>query len=197
MKTVLIAYKSGNIRSVQFALERLGCNAVLSSDPEEIRSADKIIFPGVGEAASAMQQLKAKKLDQLIPELKQPVLGICLGMQLMCAHSEEGDTNALHIFPVEVKKFSSPDPNEFKIPQMGWNTIGKLKGPLFNGIPEESFVYYVHSYYAALCTETSATTNYIQPFSAALMKNNFYGVQFHPEKSGAVGESIIRNFLQL
>lgn len=197
MKTVLIAYKSGNIRSVQFALERLGCNAVLSSDPEEIRSADKIIFPGVGEAASAMEQLKSKKLEQLIPELKQPFLGICLGMQLMCTHSEEGDTKGLGIFPVEVKKFSSPDPNSFKIPQMGWNTISKFKGPLFNGIPDESFVYYVHSYYAAICNETAAVTDYIQPFSAALMKNNFYGVQFHPEKSGTVGESIIRNFLQL
>lgn len=196
MKIVLIAYNAGNTRSVLFALERLGVHAVVSGEPEEILSADKVIFPGVGEASSAMEHLRSTGLDRLIPQLKQPVLGICLGMQLLCRHSEEGDTEALGIFDVEVKKFVSPDP-AFKIPQMGWNTIADLKGPLFTGIPENAYVYYVHSYYAALCESTSAVTDYILPYSGALSKNNFHAVQFHPEKSGVAGELILRNFLNL
>jgi glutamine amidotransferase len=196
MKIVLISYNAGNTRSVLFSLERLGIHATVSADPEEIRSADKVILPGVGEASSAMQHFSQTGLDKLIPSLKQPVLGICLGMQLLCRHSEEGDTKALGIFDVEVKKFVSADP-AFKIPQMGWNTIASLKGPLFNGIPENAYVYYVHSYYASLCESTSAVTDYILPYSGALSKNNFHAVQFHPEKSGVAGELILRNFLSL
>lgn len=196
MKIVLINYNAGNTRSVLFALERLGIHATLSENADEIRSADKIIFPGVGEASSAMQHLKERKLDLLIPELKQPVLGICLGMQLLCKHSEEGDTKALGIFPVEVKKFQPADP-ALKIPHMGWNTITELKGPLFKDIPENSYVYYVHSFFAERCEYTTALTDYVQLYSGALSKDNFHAVQFHPEKSGVAGEFILRNFLSL
>ncbi len=196
MKVILLDYNAGNVRSVSFALERMGITPVVSGDAAEISSADKIIFPGVGEASSAMKRLRESKLDTLIPALKQPVLGICLGMQLMCAHSEEGDTRGLGIFPAKVRKFEFGD-NTFKVPQVGWNTIASLKGPLFKGVPEHAYVYYVHSFYAELCAETCAVTDYIQPYSAALSKDNFYAVQFHPEKSGVAGEFILRNFLAL
>jgi imidazole glycerol-phosphate synthase subunit HisH len=196
MKVILLDYNAGNVRSVSFALERMGIAPVVSNDPAEIASADKIIFPGVGEASSAMERLRENHLDRLIPSLTQPVLGICLGMQLLCAHSEEGDTRGLGIFPAKVRKFVSPE-NTFKVPQVGWNTVASLKGPLFEGVPENAYVYYVHSFYAELCDETCAVTDYIQPYSAALSKNNFYAVQFHPEKSGVAGEFILRNFLAL
>jgi glutamine amidotransferase len=198
MDIVIVKYNAGNVTSVDFALRRLGITSIVSSDPEVIAAADKVIFPGVGEASSAMQHLKEEKLDLLILSLKQPVLGVCLGMQLMCRHSEEGDTNCLNIFPVEVRKFvrenNSP---ELKIPHMGWNTISKMSGKLFKGVPENDYVYYVHSYYAEICESTCATTNYIQPFTAALQKDNFYGTQFHPEKSGIAGEFVLRNFFDL
>jgi glutamine amidotransferase len=196
MKFAIINYGSGNIQSVKFALERLGVSSVVTDEADEIKSADKIIFPGVGEASFAMKNLREKKLDVVVRELKQPVLGICLGMQLLCESSEEGNTAGIGVFKTKVKKFQSGDP-QFKIPQMGWNSISGLKGPLFNGIPENSFVYYVHSYYAELCENNSATTNYILSYAAALSKGNFHAVQFHPEKSGLAGERILRNFIEL
>jgi glutamine amidotransferase len=176
-----------------FAIERLGYKAVLSNNPDEIKAADKVIFPGVGEASYAMKMLKESGLDTLIPILKQPVLGICLGMQLMCNYSEEGDTKGLGIFDVDVIKFSS----KVKVPQMGWNNIYNLKSDLFDGIAENEYMYLVHSFYAPICAETIATTNYELEYSSALENENFYGTQFHPEKSGDVGEQILRNFLQL
>jgi len=193
MKIVIINYGAGNIQSIMFAIERLGFKAVLSNDPEEIQQADKVIFPGVGEASSAMQKLKESGLDSLIPTLKQPVLGICLGMQLMCKSSKEGDTKGLGIFDVDVLKFTS----KVKVPQMGWNQIYNLKSDLFIDIPENEFMYLVHSFYAPNCTEAIATTNYELEYASALQKDNFYGTQFHPEKSGAVGEKILDNFLKL
>ena len=196
MKIAIINYNSGNTQSVQFALQRLGFSALVTDNAEEISSSDKVIFPGVGEASSAMKYLKEKKMDELILSLNQPVLGICLGMQLMCRQSEEGNTEGLGIFRVNVKKFVSPS-NEIKVPQMGWNSIAKLKGPLFKDVPENAHVYYVHGYYAELDAYTSAITEYIQPYSAALSYENFHGVQFHPEKSGVAGEFILRNFLNL
>lgn len=189
----IIDYGAGNLQSVLFALERLGFAGIVSNDWNTIKSADKVIFPGVGEASSAMKMLQDSGLDVLIPSLKQPVLGICLGMQLMCKHSEEGNTNGLGIFDVNVVKFS----NEVKVPQMGWNTIYNLKSPLFNGIKENEFMYLVHSYYASLSENTIATTNYEQEYSTALQRDNFFGVQFHPEKSGIFGEQILKNFLNL
>ncbi|HVY73697.1 MAG TPA: imidazole glycerol phosphate synthase subunit HisH [Puia sp.] len=195
MKLVIIKYNAGNIRSVLYALERIGAEAEVTDEPEKIRSADKVIFPGVGEASTAMQYLREHKLDQLIRDLKQPVLGICLGLQLMCLHSEENDTDCLGIFDTQVKRF--PETNGLKIPQIGWNQIGSLKGPLFKGIGEFPYCYFVHSYYAELCDETIAVTEYGNRFSSALGKNNFYGVQFHPEKSAATGEQILTNFIQL
>jgi glutamine amidotransferase len=196
MKVAIIKYNSGNTQSVLFALERLGVNAIVTDDHQEIISADKVIFPGVGEASSAMKYLKEKKLDEVILSLNQPVLGICLGMQLMCRQTEEGNTQGLGIFRVNVKKFISSNP-EMKVPQMGWNSISNLKGPLFKGVPDNAHVYYVHGYYAELDAYTSAVTDYIQPYSAALSYENFHGVQFHPEKSGVAGEFIIRNFIAL
>lgn len=193
MKIVIIDYGAGNIKSIQFAIERLGFQAVLSSNANEITSADKVIFPGVGEAASAMRKLKASNLDTLIPQLKQPVLGICLGMQLLCNYSEEGETKGLGIFDVDVIKFSS----EVKVPQMGWNTLKPLRSQLFEGIKEGEFMYFVHSFYAPLCEDTIASTNYQLRYSSALQKNNFYGVQFHPEKSSAAGSILLQNFLKL
>jgi glutamine amidotransferase len=196
MKTVIIKYNAGNIQSVLYALERIGVSALVTDALDEIQTADKVIFPGVGEASSAMQYLRERKLDELIINLKQPVLGICLGMQLMCTHSTENDTACLGIFEEQVKHFETLD-NTIKVPQMGWNTITELKTPLFNRISENSYAYFVHGYYAAKGKHTIATTNYIQEYSSALNKDNFYGVQFHPEKSALVGEQIIQNFLSL
>lgn len=193
MKIVIINYGAGNIQSILFAIERLGFTAVLSNNPTEIKTADKVIFPGVGEASSAMKMLLESGLDDLIPTLKQPVLGICLGMQLMCNKSEEGNTKGLGIFDVDVIKFSS----KVKVPQMGWNQIYNLKSPLFEGIKEKEYMYLVHSYYAPNCAEAIATTNYELEYASALHKNNFYGTQFHPEKSGDAGEQILGNFLKL
>jgi glutamine amidotransferase len=193
MKIVIINYGAGNIQSIMFAIERLGFKAVLSNNPDEILAADKVIFPGVGEASSAMKKLKESGLDSLIPNLKQPVLGICLGMQLMCKSSKEGNTKGLGIFDVDVIKFTS----KVKVPQMGWNQIYDLKSDLFKGISENEFMYLVHSFYAPNCTESIATTNYELEYASALQKNNFYGTQFHPEKSGAVGEKILENFLKM
>ena len=197
MKTVLIDYNAGNIRSVLFALERLGVKAELSSDPEVIQAADKVIFPGVGEAGSTMDYLRAKKLDQVIVGLKQPVLGICLGMQLLCTDSEEGKTECLGLIPQKVRKFIAQ--NQEKVPHVGWNTVVPHPQPnaLFVKLIEDSYVYYVHSYYVELGPHTIAEPDYINPFSAALRKDNFYATQFHPEKSGGVGEEILKNFLTL
>jgi glutamine amidotransferase len=193
MKLVIIDYGAGNIKSIQFAFKRLGIDAVLSNDISEITNADKIIFPGVGEASSAMRMLDESGLDKIIPSLKQPVLGICLGMQLMCNYSAEGNTRGLGIFNVDVKKFS----NTVKVTQMGWNVVYDLKSDLFKGIKEKEFMYLVHSFYAESCEEAIATTDYEIEYASALQKNNFYGVQFHPEKSGIEGSKILENFLNL
>ncbi len=193
MKIVIINYGAGNIQSIKFAIQRLGYEAVLSDDPKEIKTADKVIFPGVGEASSAMNKLKASGLDTLVPQLKQPVLGICLGMQLMCNHTEEGDTKGLGIFDVDVVRFNSG----VKVPQIGWNQIEALKSPLFEGITEKDHIYLVHSYYAPVTKDTVACTTYGTQYSTALHKDNFYGTQFHPEKSSDVGEKILSNFLNL
>lgn len=189
----IINYGAGNIQSILFAIERLGFTAVLTNNPEEIKTADKVIFPGVGEASYAMKMLKESGLDTLIPTLTQPVLGICLGMQLMCKHTQEGDTDGLGIFDVDVIKFTP----KVKVPQMGWNTIYDLKSDLFKEVAENEYMYLVHSFYAPLCEETIATTDYEVAYSSALENNNFYGTQFHPEKSGDVGEQILKNFLLL
>ncbi|MEM9680045.1 MAG: imidazole glycerol phosphate synthase subunit HisH [Bacteroidota bacterium] len=193
MKLVIINYGAGNIKSIQFAFKRLGIDAVLSDNVEAIRTADKVIFPGVGEASSAMNKLKASGLDAVIPELKQPVLGICLGMQLMCKHTEEGNTEGLGIFDTHVKRFE----NTLKVPQMGWNVIKDLHSPLFEDIKDKDYMYLVHSYYAEHSDETIATTDYGVNYASALRKGNFYGVQFHPEKSGTSGARILQNFLKL
>jgi glutamine amidotransferase len=196
MNIVIIQYNAGNIQSVLYALERLGVTATVTDNMEAIQKADKVIFPGVGEASTAMHYLKERGLDKVIVNLKQPVLGICLGMQLMCAYSAENDTTCLGIFEEQVKLFMPTDVST-KVPQIGWNTIGNLKTNLFTGVSEESYAYFVHGYYAAIGKHTIATTNYVQPYSSALHKDNFYGVQFHPEKSAIVGEQIIQNFLNL
>ncbi len=193
LKIVIIDYGAGNIQSIQFALERLGQKAILSSDWNEIQAADKVIFPGVGEASSAMKKLKISGLNALIPTLTQPVLGICLGMQLMCNSTEESNTHGLGIFDVDIVKFN----NKVKVPQMGWNNIFALKGKLFSGISENEYMYLVHSFYAPKCSDAIAYTDYEQVYASAVQKNNFYGVQFHPEKSGKVGEQILSNFLNL
>jgi len=193
MKLVIIDYGAGNIKSIQFAFKRLGITAVLSSDIDEIKSADKIVFPGVGEASSAMKKLKNTGLDSLIPTLKQPVLGICLGMQLMCKYSEEGATKGLNIFDVDVVRFSSA----VKVPQIGWNQISNLSSPLFKGVKEMEYQYFVHSFYVPSTNQQIATCNYETNYAASLQNNNFYGVQFHPEKSGKAGELILKNFINL
>ena len=192
MKVVVIKYNAGNIRSVLFALERIGVNAIVTDDHDEIRSADRVIFPGVGEASSAMKYLKEKGLDTLISSLKQPVLGICLGMQLMCKHSEENDTECLGIFDQTVRLFPQ---DGFKIPQIGWNNITHLKTNLFKGVSEDAYMYFVHSYYVEKCDNAIALTDYISEYSSAVQKDNFYAVQFHPEKSGEAGQLILENFI--
>jgi len=199
MKVVIIKYNAGNIRSVDFALQRLGVTALITDDHDEIRSADRIIFPGVGEASTTMSFLTAHKLDTLIRNLKQPVLGVCLGLQLMCTHSDEGDITCLGIFPEKVRKFEvlPTDSASFKIPHMGWNSVSGLKTSLFTGINEADYFYFVHSYYATTGPDTAATCDYLVPFSAALQRDNFYATQFHPEKSGATGARILRNFINL
>lgn len=193
MKIVIINYGAGNIQSIKFAIERLGFQAVLSNNVEEIKAADKVIFPGVGEASSAMKKLKESGLDTLVPQLKQPVLGICLGMQLMCKRTEEGQTKGLGIFDVDVIRFQ----NTVKVPQIGWNQIKTLKSGLFKGVEENSFIYLVHSFYAPICKETICETDYGLNYSSGLQKDNFYGLQFHPEKSSEVGAQILKNFLEL
>jgi glutamine amidotransferase len=197
MKIVIIKYNAGNIQSVLFALERIGAEAVVTDNPELIQAADKIIFPGVGEASSAMNYLKERKLDQLIRELKQPVLGVCLGMQLLCKYSEENNTDCIGVFSDTVRKFSPASDQHLKVPQMGWNNIYDLKSKIFEGVEENSYCYFVHGYYAALGETTIAKTDYVQPYSSALHVRNFYGVQFHPEKSAAAGELIYKNFISI
>ena len=192
MKVVIIDYGAGNIQSIRFALERLGATAVLSHDAEEIQKATHVIFPGVGEASSAMEKLCATGLDKVIPTLTQPVLGICLGMQLMCLSSEEGNTKGLGVFDTEVLRFTT----DLNVPHMGWNTVDG-SGNLFLNIPQNSHFYLVHSYYANVCNDTVASCTYDIPFSAALARDNFYGTQFHPEKSGGVGATLLQNFLNL
>lgn len=193
MNLVLVDYKAGNVQSVLFALERLGVQATLSCDAETIQAADKVIFPGVGEASSAMAQLRERNLDKLLPTLKQPFFGVCLGMQLLCQHSEEGDTDLLGIIPLPVKRFET----DLKVPHMGWNQLENMQSPLFAGIADGEHVYYVHSYYVPLSDFTIAQTSYPEPFSAALQYKNFYAAQFHPEKSGPAGAQILQNFLAL
>ena len=203
MKVAVVKYNAGNIYSVLNALRRLGVEPLLTDDPAELRRADRVLFPGQGEARGAMEYLRARGLDEVIRSLTQPVLGICIGQQLMCQHSEEGDTDCLGIFPVDVKRFQ-PVRHEDKVPCIGWNALHDLKSPLFEGLGngqgsmvngQSPYVYFVHSYYVPLCEHTIAVADYIQPYSAALQKGNFFATQFHPEKSGSVGERIIRNFL--
>jgi imidazole glycerol-phosphate synthase subunit HisH len=194
MNVVVVKYNAGNIASVVHALNRIGASVRLSDEVEVIAAAERVVFPGVGEASSAMAYLRSQGLDQVLPRLRQPVLGICLGMQLMCAYTEENDTHGMGIFSPYLKKFSAPS---LAVPHMGWNALSSLKGPLFEGIEEESYVYFAHSYYAPLVAETSSGCSYGTTFSASLEKDNFYGVQFHPEKSAAAGELILRNFLRL
>ena len=193
MKVAIVKYNAGNIHSVRLALQRLGIEPQVTDDPQILKSAQRVIFPGVGEASTAMEYLKVRGLDQVLLQLKQPVLGICLGLQLLCQHSEENNTPGLGLFPVLVKRFPPRD----KVPHMGWNSIENLQSQLFKNVPEGSFVYFVHSYFAEPSPFTIARCNYILPFSAALQKDNFFAVQFHPEKSGKVGEQIFKNFLAL
>ena len=193
MSVVIVNYNAGNVQSVTYALQRLGVEPILSADPDIIRSADKVIFPGVGEASTAMNFLRKQGLDQVIKSLKQPVFGVCLGLQLMCKHSEENDADCLGIFDVQVRKFEP----KLKVPQMGWNNLENMNSSLFADLPEEPYVYYVHSYYAELSEYTVAETEYVNRFSAALQKDNFYALQAHPEKSGKAGEQILHNFLKL
>ncbi len=199
MNIVIIKYNAGNIESVNNALMRLGVQAEITGDHEKIKAADKVIFPGVGEASTTMAFLRKEGLDKLIPSLTQPVLGICLGLQLMCSHSEEGDTPCLGIFEEKVKRFQPEPEMEFvtKVPHMGWNSISQLKSDIFDQSLEEQYVYFVHSFYAAVGEHTAAVCDYINPFSAALHKDNFYATQFHPEKSGPVGAKILENFLKI
>ncbi|WP_026464509.1 imidazole glycerol phosphate synthase subunit HisH [Adhaeribacter aquaticus] len=193
MNVVIIDYKGGNVQSVRFALERLGVHATLTSDKELIQKADKVIFPGEGEANSAMRQLKADGLDQVIPTLKQPFMGICLGMQLLCRHSEENDTPMLNIIPLDVKRFQT----DLKVPHMGWNNIYNLNNPVMQGLNEKDYVYFVHSYFVPVSEYTIATADYPEPFSAAVQYKNFYAMQFHTEKSSTTGTKILKNFLDL
>jgi imidazole glycerol-phosphate synthase subunit HisH len=195
LKVAIIKYNAGNVQSVRYALNRLGIDPIVTDEAEMLQSADKVIFPGVGEASTAMNYLKSRNLDKLIKELKQPTLGICLGLQLMCKHSEENNTECLNIFPISVKKF--PSVNHMKVPQIGWNSIDNYKGKLFKGLREGSYMYFVHSYHAELSEYTSAVTDYVLPYSSAIEKNNFYAVQFHTEKSSKEGALILKNFIEL
>ena len=196
LKVAIIKYNAGNIYSVDYALKRLGITPVITDNADIIRSADKVLFPGQREAGTTMSYLRSKGLDTLICKLKQPVLGICIGMQLMCRYSEEGDTDCLGIFDAEVKRFI-PQQHEDKVPHMGWNSLSDMKGELFKRLPDNPYVYFVHSYYVPITDGTVAESNYIHPFCAAMHKNNFYATQFHPEKSGKIGETILRNFIEL
>ncbi|MBP5570789.1 MAG: imidazole glycerol phosphate synthase subunit HisH [Prevotella sp.] len=203
MQVAIVKYNAGNIYSVVNALRRMGIEPLLTDVAEELRKADRVLFPGQGEARSAMTYLKDRRLDEVIRDLKQPVLGICVGQQLLCRHSEEGDVDCIGVFDVDVKRFQ-PQRHEDKVPAMGWNKLYDLKSPLYQGFPEassqqqaEPYVYFVHSYYVPLCADTIATADYILPYSASLHKDNFYTCQFHPEKSGKVGEQILRNFLEI
>jgi glutamine amidotransferase len=201
MKLAVIKYNAGNVQSVTYALNRLGIEPILTDNAEEILAADKVLFPGVGEASTAMKFLKEKGLDLLIPQLKQPTLGICLGLQLMCQHSEENNTPCLGIFDIQVKKFAQQQMDAsgmvYKVPQMGWNNVYDLQTPLFKGIDNNSYLYFVHSYYAELSTHTIAKTDYVNTFSASLHRDNFYAAQFHPEKSGDIGAQLLKNFIDL
>ena len=196
MNIAIVKYNAGNIYSVVNALKRLGIEPLLTDDAELLAKADKVLFPGQGEASGAMSYLKERRLDKVIKNLKQPVLGICVGQQLLCKHSEEGNTDCIGIFDAEVKRFC-PTRHEDKVPAMGWNALYNTKSPLFKGFTDKEFVYFVHSYYVPLCDATIATADYILPYSAALCKDNFYSTQFHPEKSGSVGERILKNFLEI
>ena len=196
MNIAIVKYNAGNIYSVVNALKRLGIEPLLTDDAELLAKADKVLFPGQGEASGAMSYLKERRLDEVIKNLKQPVLGICVGQQLLCKHSEEGYTDCIGIFDAEVKRFC-PTRHEDKVPAMGWNALYNTKSPLFKGFADNEFVYFVHSYYVPLCDATIATADYILPYSAALCKDNFYSTQFHPEKSGSVGERILKNFLEI
>ena len=197
MSVAIVKYNAGNITSVTYALNRLGIEPIVSDDPSVLKSADKVIFPGVGEASTAMSYLRERKLDIVIKDFKQPVLGICLGQQLLCRHSEENDTDCLGIFDIDVKKFVDTDSNGFKIPLIGWNSVFALKSDLYKGIDENAFMYFVHSYYAEKSAYSISLTGYSQEFSSGLQKDNFYAVQYHPEKSGEVGSQLIENFLKL
>lgn len=198
MKVVLIKYNAGNVQSVLYALDRLGVEAELTDEVEKIRAADRVIFPGQGEASSAMAYLKERKLDQVIREIKQPFLGVCLGLQLLCTHSEENDTDCLGIFPVKVKRFIPSASKQEKVPHVGWNSLENLvKNPLLKDLPDSKFMYYVHSYFAELGEHTLATTSYIHDFTAILHRNNYWAIQAHPEKSGALGEKLLENFLAI
>lgn len=197
MKIAVIKYNAGNVQSVLYALDRLGAEAVLTDDLELISNADKVVFPGQGEASTAMRYLKEKQLDRIIPQLKQPFFGVCLGQQLLCDHSEENDTPCLGVFPVKVKKFIPENSVEFKVPHVGWNNLFDLKSPLLQGLDDDSYVYYVHSYYCEISEFTIAKTHYIHDFAGLMQWKNFYAMQAHPEKSGLVGEKILDNFLKL
>ena len=196
MKVAIVKYNAGNIYSVVNALRRMGIEPALTDVAEELQKADRVLFPGQGEARSAMNYLKERRLDEVIRNLRQPVLGICVGQQLLCRHSEEGDVNCIGVFDVEGRRFQ-PQRHEDKVPAMGWNAINDLKSELYRGFFDNPYVYFVHSYYVPLCEHTIATADYILPYSASLHKNNFYTCQFHPEKSGKVGEQILKNFLEL
>ena len=196
MNVAIVKYNAGNIYSVVNALRRMGIEPLLTDDAEQLKAADCVLFPGQGHAAEAMDYLKARRLDEVIRDLKQPVFGICVGQQLLCKHSEEGDADCIGIFDAEVKRFM-PQQHEDKVPCMGWQNLYDLKSPLFEGLGNEPYVYFVHSYYVPVCKETIATADYILPYSASMHKDNFYTCQFHPEKSGQVGEKILENFLQL
>lgn len=196
MKIAIVKYNAGNVRSVVNAIKRLGYEVEITDDPARLRAADKVIFPGQGEASTAMKYLREHGLDEVIRSLTQPVLGICIGQQLLCRHSKEGNTDCIGVFDVDVVRFR-PTCHADKVPQMGWNALTDLRSPLFGGIAAESYVYFVHSFYVPLCANTIATADYTLPYSAALHKDNFYATQFHPEKSGSVGEQILRNFLTL